>query len=84
LNYKIQKQIHFEPCLNFKGVQAFRQKSHQSPKIQPSHDLQEYEFRLSHLHLRIWSSFTNDKYDLVYKNQTIRLEFEEQNRSWRF
>jgi hypothetical protein len=26
---------------------------------------------LAHLHLRIWSSFTNDKYDLVYKNQTI-------------
>jgi hypothetical protein len=39
---------------------------------------------LAHLHSRIWSSFTNDKYDLVYKNQTIRFEFEEQNRSWRF
>jgi hypothetical protein len=57
--------------LNFKGVQTFRQKSHQSPKIQPSHVLQEYKFILAHLHLRIWSSFTNDKYDLVYKNQTI-------------
>jgi hypothetical protein len=57
--------------LNFKWVQTFRQKSHQSPKIQPSHVLQEYEFRLAHLYSRIWSSFTNDKYDLVYKNQTI-------------
>jgi hypothetical protein len=33
------------------------------------------------LHSRIWSSFTNDKYDLIYKNQTITFEFEEQNRS---
>jgi hypothetical protein len=24
------------------------------------------------LHSKIWSSFTNDKYDLVYKNQTIQ------------
>jgi hypothetical protein len=50
LNYKIRKQIHFEPCLNFKRVQNFKQKSHQSLKIQPSHVLQEYEFRLTHLH----------------------------------
>jgi hypothetical protein len=72
LNSKIWKQIYFEPCLNFKGVQTFRQKSHQSPKIQHWHVLQEYEFILAHLHLKIWSSFTNDKYDLVYKNQTIQ------------
>jgi hypothetical protein len=39
--------------LNFKGVQTFRQKSHQSPKIRHSHVLQEYEFRLAHLHSRI-------------------------------
>jgi hypothetical protein len=84
LNYKIQKQIYFEHCLNFKGVQTFIQKSHQSSEIQPSNNLQEYEFILAHLHSRIWSFFTNDKYDLVYKNQIIRFKFEEQNRSWRF
>jgi hypothetical protein len=53
LNYKIRKQIHFEPCLNFKGVQTILQKSHQSSKIQPSHVLQEYEFKLAYFHSRI-------------------------------
>jgi hypothetical protein len=32
LNYKIQKQIHIESCLNFKGVQTFWKKSHKFQK----------------------------------------------------
>jgi hypothetical protein len=59
--------------LNFRRVQTFRQKSHQSRKIQPSHYLQEYEFRSTHLHSRIWCSFTNDKYDFVYKTKTYKI-----------
>jgi hypothetical protein len=65
LNYKIQKQIKFESCLNFKGVQTFCEKYHQITKVLYSYDFQEYEFRLAHLHSRIWGSFTSGKYELL-------------------
>jgi hypothetical protein len=67
LDFELQnsKQIHYECCLNFKGIQTFWQKSQNFLKILSSHDLQEYEFRLAHLYSRIWSSFTSGKYDLV-------------------
>jgi hypothetical protein len=33
LNYKIWKQIHFEPCLNFKGVQTLGKNLINPPKF---------------------------------------------------
>jgi hypothetical protein len=35
------------------------------PKIPFSHTLLEYEFRLAHLHSKIWCFFTSGKQDLV-------------------
>jgi hypothetical protein len=38
VNYKYQENFQFETCLNFKGVQTFREKSHKFTKYPSSHD----------------------------------------------
>jgi hypothetical protein len=62
LNYKIQEKIQFETYLNFKGVQTFEEKIYEFTKIIHWHDLQYWEFRLTHLYSKIWSSFTSAKW----------------------
>jgi hypothetical protein len=60
--YKLWNKFKFESSLNFKEVQTFLGKSGKFPKIPSSHDIPEYEFRLTHLYSKIGSSFTNGKW----------------------
>jgi hypothetical protein len=64
--YKFSNKFKFESSLNFEGVQTFLEKSDKFFKIPSSHDILEYEFRLTHLYSNIESFFTSEKRDLVY------------------
>jgi hypothetical protein len=63
--YKFWNKFKFESSLNFKGVQTFLEKSDKFSKIPSSHDILQYEFRLTHLYSNIKSFFTSEKMDLV-------------------
>jgi hypothetical protein len=60
--HKFWNKFKFEYSLNFKGVQTFLEKSSKFTNILSSHDLPEYEFRLTHLYSNIGSSFTSGKW----------------------
>jgi hypothetical protein len=47
--------------MNFKWVQSFLGKFDNLSKIPSSHDILEYEFRLTHLYSNVGSSFTSRK-----------------------
>jgi hypothetical protein len=65
-SFKFWIKFKFESYLNFKGVQTFLEKSDKFSKIPSSHDILEYEFRLTNLYSNIESYFTRGKRDSVY------------------
>jgi hypothetical protein len=65
-SYKFWNKFKFESSLNFKGVQTFLQKSDKFLKITSSHDIHEYNFRLTHLYSNIGSSFISWNRYIIY------------------